>query len=84
MQFSESRWEINNIRRLKRKLNQLLEESEDGKTLTFEEQVIMLEDWRKISIESKKITCVRFFTLREKYREVAYKSQIKQLMRQHG
>lgn len=79
--ISERRFDINKIRRAEKELDHLLEDDGDGKSLTFEEQVIMLETWRKVAIDSRAITCVRFFTLRDRYREEARQSQINSLKR---
>lgn len=83
--ISEDRFDLNKIRRTKRQLDELLEGNDDqGNSITFEEQVVLIEEWRKLAIDSKAIKCIRFFLLRQKFRDYARKSQIKQLFRTHG
>lgn len=81
--ITEDRFVKNKIRRLKRQLDELLEPNEDGKALSFEEQVIQIENWRKIPIDSMKITCIRFFTIREQLNQEARKQKISNTMK-HG
>jgi len=80
--ITQERFLLNKINRKKKELLKMYENKE-GVTLSFEEQIIMLENWRKIPIDSKKITCVRFFTLKKQYHEFAKNQLIKNTLNAH-
>ena len=74
----------NKIRHKQMRLDELTTTKDEQKISTFEEQVIALERWRKMPIDSKTITCVRFFYLMKQMNEEARKNQITNLMKSHG
>lgn len=76
--ISEDRFILNKIRHAKRQLDDLLSTDDDGVVHnSFEEQIIAFENWRKIGIDSMKITSTKFFTLRKQLSEESRKQQIK-------
>lgn len=67
-----------------RELQEMKDESENSKSSTFEEEIIVLMKWSGVAIDSKKITSLRFFTLRKMYNEEMSSQKLNQLMQENG
>jgi hypothetical protein len=67
-----------------RELKELKEETENSKSVTFEEEIIVLMKWSGVPIDSRKINSLRFFTLRQMYNEEMSSQKLNQLMQENG
>ena len=57
------------------------EDEMSQKSTNFEEQIVFLERWLKMPIDSKKISLAKFLTYKKQYNEEARKLTLKQLAR---
>ena len=80
----EQRHLKNFIRQRTQQLKELRGEDDDNdemsqKKLNFEEQIVYLERWLKMPIDSKKISLAKFLTYKKQYSNEARKLTLKQL-----